>query len=318
MRVRGNDLTNPFKKEPIVTDTSTNETVTNEATENHSESGVSRRTLLKAGVAAGVGAGYALAVQPVSAETIHTDDKGLKTGAFTYKGPDGFSVPAYHAYPEKGGKHAVVLVVQEIFGVHEHIKDVCRRFAKQGYFAIAPELYARQGDVSQMPNINDIISKVVAKVPDAQVMGDLDAALTWAKTQPHANADKAAITGFCWGGRIVWLYAAHNPKLKAGAAWYGQLTQGFAQGAKNPIDIAPTLKVPVIGFYGGQDQGISQTSIEQMQAALKLSKTDTKIVVYPDAGHGFNADYRPSYNEKDAKDAFAKLLAWFKTHGEAA
>ena len=283
------------------------------------ESGrVSRRAVIKAGVAASVGAGYALAVQPVSAATIHTDAKGLKTGTFTYKGPDGFAVPAYHAYPEKGTKHPVVLVVQEIFGVHEHIKDVCRRFAKQGYFAIAPELYARQGDVSQMANIGDIISKVVAKVPDAQVMGDLDAALAWAKTQPHANAGKAAITGFCWGGRIVWLYAAHNPKLKAGAAWYGQLTQGFAQGVKNPLDIAPNLKVPVIGFYGGQDQGISQESIEKMRTALKSNKTDTKIIVYPDAGHGFNADYRPSYNEKDAKDAFAKLLTWFKTHGEAA
>ena len=306
-----------------MTDTSTDETVTNESMENHSESGVSRRTLLKAGVATSLSAGFALAVQPVSAETIHTDDKGLKTGAFTYKGPDGFNVPAYFARPlrasTKPNKYPAVIVVQEIFGVHEHIKDVCRRFAKKGYYAVAPELYARQGDVSQMANINDIITKVVAKVPDAQVMGDLDALYARLRgTSGEIQGDKIAITGFCWGGRIVWLYAAHNPKLKAGAAWYGQLTQGFAQGAKNPIDIAPTLKVPVIGFYGGQDQGISQTSIEQMRAALKANKTDTKIIVYPDAGHGFNADYRPSYNEKDAKDAFAKLLAWFKAHGEAA
>ena len=285
-----------------------------DATENGE---MTRRNLIKAGVATGIGAGFALAVQPVSAETIHTDDTGLTTGMTTYKGPGGYDVPAYHAYPTKGGKHPVVLVIQEIFGVHEHIKDVCRRFAHKGYFAIAPELYARQGDVSKLP-MNEIISNVVSKVPDEQVMGDLDAAIAWAKTQPHANVDKTAITGFCWGGRIVWLYAAHNPKIKAGAAWYGQLAKGFREGVKNPVDIAPTLTVPVIGFYGAKDTGITQESIGQMEAALKPSKSGSKIIVYSDAGHGFNADYRPSYNEKDAKDAMGKLLAWFKAHGAGA
>jgi carboxymethylenebutenolidase len=216
--------------------------------------------------------------------------------------------------PEKGDKFPVVLVVQEIFGVHEHIKDICRRFAKMGYFAIAPELYYRQGDVSQMKNIQDIISQVVSKVPDDQVMGDLDAAAAYAKGTGKTNADKMAVTGFCWGGRIVWLYAAHNPKVKAAGAWYGPLTRG---GAKNPIDVAPTLTVPVLGQYGGQDQGIPQTDVEKMREVLKQGKSGSEIIVYPDAGHGFHADYRPSYNEKDAKEGFAKLLAWFKDHGAA-
>jgi carboxymethylenebutenolidase len=270
----------------------------------------------RAFVTSGLATGFALAVQPVSAETIQTDSKGLTAGEVKVKAPDGVEIPAYRAMPEKGDKLPVVLVVQEIFGVHEHIKDICRRFAKKGYFAIAPELYYRQGDVSKMKDFQEIISQVVSKVPDAQVMSDLDAAVVYAKGTGKADTDKLAITGFCWGGRIVWLYAAHNPKVKAGGAWYGMLTRGFGPG-KNPIDIAPTLTVPVLGQYGGQDQGIPQSDVEKMREALKQGKSGSEIIVYPDAAHGFNADYRPSYNEKDAKEGFAKLLAWFKDHGAA-
>lgn len=271
----------------------------------------SRRAVLRTGFAAG----FALAVQPIAEAAIETDTSGLVAGMTTFKAPDGVMVPAYQAYPAKGGKHPVVLVVQEIFGVHEYIKDVCRRFAKQGYYAIAPELYFRQGDVSQIKDFQKIIGDVVAKVPDAQVMSDLDAAVVHAKSTGHADTAKLAITGFCWGGRIVWLYAAHNPKVKAGGAWYGMISKGFTAGGKNPIDIGSTLTVPVLGQYGGQDTGIPQADIEAMRAELAKGKSGSQIIVYPDAGHGFHADYRPSYNEKDAKAGFARLLAWFKDHG---
>ena len=272
--------------------------------------GVTRRVALVTGLSTG----FALAVQPIAEAAITTDTKGLVAGEVKFKALDGVMIPAYQAYPEKGRNHPVVLVVQEIFGVHEHIKDVCRRFAKRGYYAIAPELYARQGDVSKL-SIDQIISQVVTKVPDEQVMGDLDAVVAYAKTTGKANTDKLAITGFCWGGRIVWLYAAHNPKLKAGVAWYGMITKGFGAVTKNPLDIASTLTVPVLGLYGGKDTGIPQTDVEAMRTALKTGKSGSEIIVYPDAGHGFNADYRPSYNEKDAKDGFAHLLKWFKEHG---
>ncbi len=267
-------------------------------------------------------AGFALAVQPVTAQTIITTDaNGLVAGEVKIPVAGG-EIPAYRAMPEKGKNFPVVLVVQEIFGVHEHIKDICRRFAKQGYMAIAPELYARQGDVSQIKDVSKIVSDVVSKVPDAQVMSDLDATVAYAKSAGHADTKRLGITGFCWGGRIVWLYAAHNPKLKAGVAWYGQLVS--RPGAKpdalhplHPIDIAPTLKVPVLGLYGAKDQGISLESIEAMRAALKKGKTASEIIVYPNAGHGFNADYRPSYNKESADDGWQKLLAWFKKYGAA-
>lgn len=264
-------------------------------------------------------AGFALAGQPVVAQTIiHTDASGLTTGEVKIPVKDG-EIPAYRAMPEKGKNFPVVLVVQEIFGVHEHIKDLCRRFAKLGYFAVAVELYARQGDVSQVKDYREIVSKIVSKVPDEQVMSDLDAAVQYAKKSGKSDTNKLAITGFCWGGRIVWLYAAHNPNVKAGAAWYGRLTPG-ANAPRNPlqpnqpIDFAAVLKVPVIGFYAGKDQGITLDSIEKMRAELKKNSTGSQIIVYPDAEHGFNADYRPSYNEKDAKDAWAKMLGWFKQH----
>jgi carboxymethylenebutenolidase len=230
----------------------------------------------------------------------------------------GGEMPAYRAMPATGGSFPVVLVVEEIFGVHEHIKDVCRRFAKLGYMAIAPELFARQGDVSKMTDIQEIISKVVSKVPDAQVMSDLDAAVVYAKKTGKANAAKLGITGFCWGGRIVWLYSAHRQDLKAGVAWYGRL-EGTANELqpKNPIDVVANLHAPVLGLYGGADKGIPLASVEKMQKALKDASKPCEIVVYPDTPHGFHADYRDSYKKTEAEDGWKKLLAWFKKNGVA-
>lgn len=261
--------------------------------------------------------GFALAVQPVSAQTITTDTNGLVAGEVKIPVADG-EIPAYRAMPEKGKSFPVVLVVQEIFGVHEHIKDMCRRFAKLGHLAIAPEMYARQGDVSKITNINEIISRVVAKVPDAQVMSDLDAAVAWAKKSAKGDANKLAITGFCWGGRIVWLYAAHNPQLKAGVAWYGRLVGSPDElHPTHPVDIAAQLKAPVLGLYGGKDTGIPQDTIEKMRSAVKAAGGKSEIVVYPEAGHGFNADYRPGYDKSAAQDGFRRLQEWFKKYGAA-
>jgi len=259
--------------------------------------------------------GFALAVQPITAQTITTDTTGIEAGEVKIPVSDG-EIPGYRAMPAKGSKFPVVLVVQEIFGVHEHIKDLCRRFAKSGYMAIAPEMYARQGDVSKIENIQEIIGKVVSKVPDAQVMADLDAAVAYAQKSGKADTSKLAVTGFCWGGRIVWLYAAHNPKLKAGAAWYGRLVgQPSAMNPKHPVDVAKDLHAPVLGLYGGKDQGIPLDTVEKMRAAIKDAGKKSEIIVYPDAGHGFNADYRPSYDKTASQDAWAKMLKWFKDHG---
>jgi carboxymethylenebutenolidase len=261
--------------------------------------------------------GFALATQPVSAQTITTDTAGLTAGEVKIPVSDG-EVPAYRAMPEKGSSFPVVLVVQEIFGVHEHIKDMCRRFAKIGYVAVAPELYARQGDVSKITNINDIISKVVSKVPDAQVMSDLDAAVAWARKSSKGDANKLGITGFCWGGRIVWLYAAHSSQLKAGVAWYGRLVGAPDElHPTHPVDIAAQLKTPVLGLYGGKDTGIPLDTVEKMRAAVKAAGGKSEIVVYPDAGHGFNADYRPGYDKNAAEDGFRRLREWFKKYGAA-
>lgn len=261
--------------------------------------------------------GFALAVQPVSAQTITTDTKGLIAGEVKIPVAGG-EIPAYRAMPETGRSFPVVLVVQEIFGVHEHIKDMCRRFAKIGYVAIAPEMYSREGDVSKLTNINEIISKVVSKVPDAQVMSDLDAAVAWAKRSSKGDVNKLAITGFCWGGRIVWLYAAHNRQLKAGVAWYGRLVGSPDElHPKHPVDIAPQLMAPVLGLYGGKDTGIPQDTVEKMRAAIKAAGGKSEIVVYPDAGHGFNADYRPGYDKSAAEDGMRRLKDWFKKYGAA-
>jgi carboxymethylenebutenolidase len=263
-------------------------------------------------------AGFAAAVQPVSADTIKTNSDGLEAGEVKIPVKDG-TIPAYRAAPSEGKDHPVVLVVEEIFGVHEHIKDVCRRFAKLGYFAVAPELFSREGDVSKMENIQDIISKVVSKVPDEQVMSDLDATVEWAKKSGKADTSKLAITGFCWGGRVVWLYAAHNPGLKAGVAWYGRLVGPTSKlQPKHPIDLVGSLKAPVLGLYGGADPGIPVASVEQMRKALKdAGKEGDEIIVYPDTPHAFHADYRPSYRKGPAEDGWKRLLAWFKKNGVA-
>ena len=260
-------------------------------------------------------AGFAAAVCPIAAEAIHTDSEGLTAGEVKIAARDG-EIPGYRAMPAGGGPFPVVLVVQEIFGVHEHIRDLCRRLAKAGYFAAAPELYARQGDVSQIQNIQEIISKVVSKVPDSQVMADLDDTVAWARKSGHADTSRLAITGFCWGGRVVWLYAAHSSNLKAGAAWYGQIKGETGEmRPKTVLDLAPEMKAPVLGLYGAKDQGIPVDQVEQMRAALKAANKTAEIVVYPDAGHGFNADYRPSYNATAAKDAWTRMLAWFRKYG---
>jgi carboxymethylenebutenolidase len=261
-------------------------------------------------------AGFALAVQPVAAWTITTDAAGLTAGEVSIPASDR-EIPAYRAQPAKGSNFPTILVVQEIFGVHEHIKDICRRLGKLGFQAIAPELYVRQGDVSGMEDIQKILSDVVSKVPDAQVMSDLDAAAAWG-AQNGGDANRLSITGFCWGGRIVWLYAAHNPKLKAGAAWYGRLTGPTDDlHPKNPIDVAGQLTAPVIGLYGGKDTGIPQDSVQAMNAAIRKAGGKSRIQVYNEAGHAFNADYRPSYREVDAKDAWQRMLIWFRQYKAA-
>jgi carboxymethylenebutenolidase len=262
-------------------------------------------------------AGFALAVQPVAAQTIITDTAGLIAGEVKIGASDG-EIPAYRAMPAAGTPFPVVLVVQEIFGVHEYIKDVCRRLAKVGYLAVAPELFARQGDVSKIPDVKEILSKVVTKVPDAQVMSDLDAAAAWADRSGMGNTSRLGITGFCWGGRIVWLYAAHSPRLRAGVAWYGRLA-----GASNelqpryPIDIAGSLKAPVLGLYAEDDAGIPLDTVEQMRKALKAAGNPSEIVLYPGVPHGFHADYRPSYRKEAAADGWKRLRNWFERYGAA-
>jgi len=209
-------------------------------------------------------------------------------------------------------------VIQEIFGVHEHIKDVCRRLAKLGYFAVAPALYAREGDVMQMKDVREIMQKVVSKVPDAQVASDLDATAAWAHAGKKANTARMGVTGFCWGGRQTWLYAAHNRHLRAAVAWYGPLGHANSElTPKGPLDIVQELKVPVLGLYGGADAGIPVAQIEEMKAKLEAAHKQAEIVIYPDAPHGFNADYRSSYRPEAAKDGWSKMLAWFKRHGVA-
>ena len=271
---------------------------------------VDRRTFIKTAL----GTGFAAAVLPVCAQTvIKTDTVGLTAGTVEVQ-INGLTVPIYRAQPEGKRNLPVVLVISEIFGVHEHIADVARRFAKLGYLAIAPDLFIRQGNPAAFASIAELQKEVISKVPDDQVLGDLDACVAWAK-ENGGNIDKLAINGFCWGGRITWLYCAHNPKVKAGAAWYGRLVgDKNALTPQQPIDIAAALKVPVLGLYGFKDEGITQESIQQMKAALAKGSSKSTFVVYPNSGHAFNADYRPSYVEADAKDGWKRALEWFKSH----
>lgn len=262
-----------------------------------------------------LGAGFALSVQPVMAQTaIKTDDVGLLAGEVKVPVKDGEMV-AYRALPKGAVKPPVILVVSEIFGVHEHIQDVCRRLAKLGYCAIAPELFARQGDPRQYSSIPDILAKITSKTPDAQVMSDLDATVAWAASK-GANTDRLAITGFCWGGRITWLYCAHNPQVKAGVAWYGRLVGDVNEFTpRHPINIAADLKAPVLGLYGGLDTGIPLETVEKMEMALKAGSKAARlsqIHVYDNAPHAFHADYRPSFTKDAAEDGWKRMQAWFK------
>jgi len=260
--------------------------------------------------------GFALSAGPVSAQAITTDTNGLEAGEVKVKTSDG-EMPAYRAMPATGGPFPTVLGIQEVFGVHEHIKDVCRRLAKAGHFAIAPELYARQGDPSKYTEVPKLVAEVVTKVPTAQVMSDLDATVAYAKGSGKANTDKLAVTGFCWGGFATWMYAAHNPALKAAVAWYGSDRPKSDIVPQNPVDIAGQVKCPVLAFYGGQDQSIPKDTIDKRQEACKAAAKVCELKIYPDAPHGFNADYRPSYRATDAKDAWSRMLAWFKQYGAA-
>ena len=278
------------------------------------EAGPTRRTALKV-----LGAGYAAAAGTAMAQTaIKTPADGLTVGEISYD-VGGFKVPAYRAAPAGRTGLPVVLVVHEIFGVHEYIADTARRFARAGYLAIAPELYARQGDPGSYGEIARLQAEIVSKVPDAQVMADLDGALKWAAAN-GGDARKAGITGFCWGGRITWLYAAHAP-VKAGVAWYGRLVGNSTEATpKHPVDVAAQLKAPVLGLYGAADTGIPLDTVDKMKAGLASGSPAAKasqFVVYPDAPHAFHADYRPSFRQGPAEDGWKRALDWFKAHGVA-
>lgn len=267
-------------------------------------------------VGASLAAAFALAAQPaVGQSVVQTPADGLVVGDISVRAADGAEVPAYQARPAGAGPFPTVLVVSEIFGVHEYIRDVCRRLARAGYLAIAPDLFRRQGDPTKIASVAEILSSVISKVPDAQVMGDLDACAAWAAANA-GDAARLAITGFCWGGRITWLYAAHNPKLKAGVAWYGRLAgTASALTPSHPLDLVDKISAPVLGLYGAQDQGIPVSDVEDMRADLEKAGKKAEFVIYPEAGHAFHADYRPSYRAAEAADGWAKLLAWFRKAG---
>ena len=272
-----------------------------------------RRGFLKVAL----GTGFAVAVMPVVAQNvIKTDSVGLVSGTITVK-VDGQDIPVYVAQPDGKTGLPVVLVISEIFGVHEHIADMARRFAKECYLALAPDLFVRHGDATKVASIPELMKNIVGKTPDAQVMKDLDAVVAWAK-QNGGDTTRLGITGFCWGGRVTWMYAAHNPQVKAGVAWYGRLVgEATPITPQHPVDITASLTVPVLGLYGGKDTGIPLDTIAKMKTALAKGTSRSEFVVYDDAGHAFNADYRPSYVAADAKDGYARCLAWFKQHGVA-
>ena len=273
---------------------------------------LSRRGFVKTAV----GSGFAAAVLPVTAQTIKTDSDGLTAGEVTIMVGD-FQMPAYRAQPAGKTALPVILVISEIFGVHEHIADIARRFAKLGYLAIAPELFVRQGDAQSYGEISKLISEVIVKTPDAQVMRDLDATVAWAKAN-GGDTSRLGITGFCWGGRTTWMYTAHNPAVKAAVAWYGPVARAYHAGDKTALDVATAIKVPVLGLYGGADDGIPGATLEQMQAALKAAgNAKCEFVVYPDTPHAFNADYRGSYRKPAAEDGWKRATAWFKANGVA-
>ena len=259
--------------------------------------------------------GFAPAASPHASTTVHTPEEAISAGETSIPS-QGDTLPAYYACPKHSDAPLpIIIVVQEIFGVHEHIRDICRRLALEGYLAVAPELYFRQGDPNDYDDVPSLFSGLVSKVPDAQVLADLDHVANWA-ARNGGDASRLLMTGFCWGGRITWLYAAHNPQLKAAVAWYGRLVgDKTLKMPKNPVDIAVDLSAPVLGLYGGQDTGIPLESVETMRHALRAANANAEIVVYPEAGHAFNADYRPSYHEESAKDGWQRMLAWFAQYG---
>lgn len=261
--------------------------------------------------------GLTLATTRVEAQAIRTDETGIVAGEVRIPVGDG-PMPAYRAMPEGPGPFPIVLVVEEIFGVHDYIKDICRRLAKAGYTAVAPELFARQGDVSKMTDVQEIVREVVSKTPDAQVMGDLDATAAWAAAEAKGDSGKLGITGWCRGGRTVWLYAAHSASLKAGVAWYGNFG-GTRTGIqpKTAADVIPEIRAPILGLYGAADTGIPVADVEKARDAAKAAGKDVEIVIFPDAPHGFHADYRPSYRKGPAEDGWGRMLAWFRQHGVA-
>jgi carboxymethylenebutenolidase len=276
----------------------------------------SRRTFIQGAL----GVGFAASVMPVSAQTVHTDSEGLEVGEIAVKS-EGDWVPVYRAQPAGKTHLPVIIVIHEVFGVHEHIADVCRRFAKLGYLALAPNLYSRQGDASVYPTIQALNDQLVSKVSDAQVMDDLDATVAWAGAN-GGDLKRLGATGFCWGGRITWLYAERNPQLKAAVVWYGRVVGAKnAMTPENPLDRVAHLTVPVLGLFGGQDPSIPQASLDQMKVAIQASAAPSargsEFVVYPDAPHAFFADYRSSYRPADAKDGWQRCLAWFRSHGVA-
>jgi carboxymethylenebutenolidase len=273
---------------------------------------LTRRDFIVTGAAA---TGYALAAGPISAGTIHTDSKGLVAGEVKIP-VEGKTIPAYRARPEAKGDPPTVLVVHEIFGVHEYIRDICRRFAKQGYLAVAPDLYSRQGDPEKAADIRTLIREIVSRVSDERVLADLDATADWIEKVGEGDTERMGITGFCWGGRVVWLYAAHSAKLRAGAAWYGRLVgDERPETRRHPVDLAADLRAPVLGLYGDEDRGIPLDTVERMREAIRSAGRESEIVVYTGASHGFHADYRQSYHRAAAEDGWRRMLEWFRKHG---
>lgn len=280
--------------------------------------GLAREPFSRRGfVMTGLMTGFTLATTVVQGQTIATDSAGLEAGEVQIPTADGM-MPGYRAMPSGAGPFPIVLVIEEIFGVHEYIKDICRRLAKAGYCAVAPELYARLGDLSKMTDVQAIIRDVISKAPDAQMLSDLDDAAKWAAASSKGDAAKLGVTGFCRGGRNTWLYAAHNPALKAAVAWYGPLGGSRSDiQPKTAADLVGELKAPVLGLYGAADTGIPVADVEKQRDAAKAAGKTVEVMIYPDTPHGFHADYRPSYRKQQAEDGWARMLAWFKSHGVA-
>ncbi|MFI4965927.1 MAG: dienelactone hydrolase family protein [Caulobacterales bacterium] len=270
--------------------------------------------LTRRSIALALAGGYAVAAFSAEADPIHTDATGLVTETVEIPTADR-KIPGYLARPAGKGRHPVVFVNSEVFGVHEWVKDICRRLAKAGYVALAPDLFVRAGDPSKTTDMKVVMS-IVRATPEAQVNGDTAASLKYLAAQPYADMTRLGVTGFCWGGGATWLCCAHFPQFKAGVAWYGPLKAG-PYPRTPPLDVAKDLHCPVLGLYGGQDKGISAADIEAMRAALKAAGKPDEIIVYPDAQHGFLADYRPSYNAGAAADGWKRMLAFFKAHGVA-